>query len=156
VDNIALRSLPFFSHFVLQTGNWCPNTRLDCQFPVRNTKWLKNGKLHKAILFQFYNISQRNFVILLILWCSFKLWWNFCLNQNLVYNANGPLKRLLSCYHNLKQMTHRNIDNFIYFPYFYNETYETADNNYDIGFIVPNIQQYNHGLEDVEKHRANR
>jgi hypothetical protein len=53
-------------------------------------------------------------------------------------------------------MTHRNIDNFIYFPYFYNETYETADNNYDIGFIVPNIQQYNHGLEDVEKHRANR
>jgi hypothetical protein len=28
--------------------------------------------------------------ILLILWCSFKLWWNFCLDQNLVYNANGP------------------------------------------------------------------
>jgi hypothetical protein len=25
-----------------------------------------------------YNISQRNFGILLILWCSFKLWWNFC------------------------------------------------------------------------------
>jgi hypothetical protein len=44
-DNIALRSLPFFSHFVLQTGNWCPNTRLGCQFQVRNAKWLKNGKL---------------------------------------------------------------------------------------------------------------
>jgi hypothetical protein len=39
----------------------------------------------------FYNISQRNFGILLILWCSFKLWWNFCLDQNLVYNANDPL-----------------------------------------------------------------
>jgi hypothetical protein len=46
---------------------------LDC-----NAKWLKNGKLRKAILSAFYNISQRNFGILLILWCSFKLWWNFC------------------------------------------------------------------------------
>jgi hypothetical protein len=45
---------------------------------ICNTKWLKNGKLRKAILFAFYNISQRNFGILLILWCSFKLWWNFC------------------------------------------------------------------------------
>jgi hypothetical protein len=33
----------------------------------------------------FYNISQRNFGLLLILWCSFKLWWHFCLDQNLVY-----------------------------------------------------------------------
>ena len=32
------------------------------------------------ILSAFYNISQRNFGILLILWCSFKLWWNFCLD----------------------------------------------------------------------------
>jgi hypothetical protein len=30
-----------------------PNTRLGCQFPVRNTKWLKNGKLRKAILPHF-------------------------------------------------------------------------------------------------------
>jgi hypothetical protein len=44
------------------------------QFPVRNTKWLKNGKLCRAILSAFYNISQRNFGILLILWCSFKPW----------------------------------------------------------------------------------
>jgi hypothetical protein len=50
------------------------------QFPVRNTKWLKNGKLRRAILSAFYNISQRNFGILLILWCSFKLWWNVCLD----------------------------------------------------------------------------
>jgi hypothetical protein len=49
---------------------------------MRNTKWLKNGKFRKAILSAFYNISQRNFGILLILWCSFKLWWNFCLDQN--------------------------------------------------------------------------
>jgi hypothetical protein len=72
-------------------GNWQPNTLWGCQFRVCNTKWLKNGKLRKAILSTFYNISQRNFGILLILWCSFKLWWNFCLDQNLVYNANGPL-----------------------------------------------------------------
>jgi hypothetical protein len=81
-----------FSHFVLQTGNWCPNTRLGCQFPIRNTKWLKNGKFRKAVLSAFYNISQRNFGILLILWCSFKLWWNFCsLDQNFSYKGKGPL-----------------------------------------------------------------
>jgi hypothetical protein len=40
----------------------------------------ENCKLRKAILSAFYNISQRNFGILLILWCSFKLWWNFCLD----------------------------------------------------------------------------
>jgi hypothetical protein len=51
----------------------------------------ENWKFRKAILSAFYNISQRNFGIFLILWCSFKLWWNFCLDQNLVYNANGPL-----------------------------------------------------------------
>jgi hypothetical protein len=50
----------------------------------------ENCKLRRAILSAFYNISQRNFGILLILWCSFKLWWNFCLDQNLVCNANGP------------------------------------------------------------------
>jgi hypothetical protein len=78
-----------FSHFVLQTGNLCPN--LGCQFPMRNTKWLKNGKLCKSILSAFYNISQRNLGILLILWCSFKLWWNFCLDQNFSYKGKGPL-----------------------------------------------------------------
>jgi hypothetical protein len=40
----------------------------------------ENYKLRKAILSAFYNILQRNFRILLILWCSFKLWWNFCLD----------------------------------------------------------------------------
>jgi hypothetical protein len=40
----------------------------------------ENCKLRKAILSAFYNILQRNFGILLILWCSFKLWWNFCLD----------------------------------------------------------------------------
>jgi hypothetical protein len=68
-----------------------PNTRLGCQFPMRNTKWLKNGKLRKAILSAFYNISQRNLGILLILRCSFKLWWNFCLDQNCSYKGKGPL-----------------------------------------------------------------
>jgi hypothetical protein len=32
------------------------------------------------ILSAFYNISQRNYGILLILWCSFKLWWNVYLD----------------------------------------------------------------------------
>jgi hypothetical protein len=50
------------------------------QFPMHNTKWLKNCKLRRAILSTFYNILQRNFGILLILWCSFALWWNFCLD----------------------------------------------------------------------------
>jgi hypothetical protein len=54
------------------------NTLWGCQFPVCNAKWLKNDKLRKAILSAFYNISQRSFGILLILWCSFKLWWTFC------------------------------------------------------------------------------
>jgi hypothetical protein len=44
------------------------------QFPVRNTKWLKNGKLRRAILCAFYNTAKRNFGILLIFCCSFKLW----------------------------------------------------------------------------------
>jgi hypothetical protein len=58
-----------------------PFFRKRYQFPVRNTQWLKNGKLRRAILSAFYNISQQNFGILLILWCSFKLWWNnFCLD----------------------------------------------------------------------------
>jgi hypothetical protein len=47
---------------------------------ISNAKWLKNGKLRKVILSAFYNISQRNFGILLVLWCSFKLWWKFCLD----------------------------------------------------------------------------
>jgi hypothetical protein len=37
----------------------------------------ENYKLRKAILSAFYNILQQNFGILLILWCSFMLWWNF-------------------------------------------------------------------------------
>jgi hypothetical protein len=40
----------------------------------------ENYKLRKAILSAFYDILQRNFGILLILWCSFKLWWHFCLD----------------------------------------------------------------------------
>jgi hypothetical protein len=43
-------------------------------------KMTENCKFRRAMLSAFYNISQRNFGILLILWCSFKLWWNFCLD----------------------------------------------------------------------------
>jgi hypothetical protein len=58
-----------------------PFFRKQYQFPVRiHTKWLKNGKLLRAILSAFYNIVQQNLGLLLILWRSFKLWWNFCLD----------------------------------------------------------------------------
>jgi hypothetical protein len=47
---------------------WNFDDQTDYQFPICNTKWLKNGKLRKAnILSSFYNILQRNFGILLIL-----------------------------------------------------------------------------------------
>jgi hypothetical protein len=68
-----------------------PQHPIGLQFPMRNTKWLKNGKFRKAILSAFYNILQRNFGILLIVWCSFKLWWIFCLDQNFSYKGKGPL-----------------------------------------------------------------
>jgi hypothetical protein len=61
----------------------------DYQFPICNTKWLKNGKLRKAILSAFYNISQRNFGILLILWCSFLD--QTCLDQNFTQKGKGLL-----------------------------------------------------------------
>jgi hypothetical protein len=68
---------------------------------VCNTKWLKNGKLRRAILSAFYTISQRDFGILLILWCSFKLWWNVCLDLSrskfcsLGNRSIDPLKRTI-------------------------------------------------------------
>jgi hypothetical protein len=66
--------------FCITHGKLIPLSEKRYQLPVRNTKWLKNGKLRRAILSAFYNISQRNFGILLILWCSLKLCWNFCLD----------------------------------------------------------------------------
>jgi hypothetical protein len=62
----------------------------------------------KAILSAFYNISQRNFGILLILWCAFKLWWNFCLDQNFSYKGKGPLKMFI---HTL-QITRQHVSHF--------------------------------------------
>ena len=54
---------------------WC---HLMINFPfVMQNDW-KTANFAKAVLSAFYNISQRNFGILLILWCSFKLWWNIC------------------------------------------------------------------------------
>jgi hypothetical protein len=45
----------------------------------------------KTANFAFYKILQQNFGILLILWCSFKLGWNFCLDRNFSYKGKGPL-----------------------------------------------------------------
>jgi hypothetical protein len=60
----------------------------DNQFPICNAKWLKNGKLRKAILSACYNISQRNIGILLILWCSFV---QTCLDQNFTQKGKDLL-----------------------------------------------------------------
>ena len=43
-------------------------------FPARNANIYKICELHRAIFFSFYNISQPNFAILLILRNSFQLW----------------------------------------------------------------------------------
>jgi hypothetical protein len=61
-------------------GKLIPLSEKRYQFPLHNTKWLKNGNIRNAILSAFYNVSQRNFGIILIVRCSFKLWWNFCLD----------------------------------------------------------------------------
>jgi hypothetical protein len=52
--------------------NWYRFLKKGINFPCVMTKWLKNGKLRRAVLSTFYNISQRNIGIFLILWCSFK------------------------------------------------------------------------------------
>ena len=43
-------------------------------FPVCNTNIYKICELRRAIFSTFYNISQPNFAVLLILRCSFQLW----------------------------------------------------------------------------------
>jgi hypothetical protein len=43
-------------------------------FPARNANIYKICELHRAIFSSFYNISQPNFAILLILRNSFQLW----------------------------------------------------------------------------------
>jgi hypothetical protein len=98
-SSIALRSLPVFSHLILQKGNWYSDDQW-CKMLEFIAKWLKNRKFRKAILSAFYNISQRNFGILLILWCSFKLWWNCCrgvyLDQNFTHKVKGLFRGKMS------------------------------------------------------------
>jgi hypothetical protein len=70
-----------FQSFCITHGKLILFSESGINFPrVIHTKWLKNGKFRSAVLSAFYNILQRNFGILLILWCSFKLWWHFCLD----------------------------------------------------------------------------
>jgi hypothetical protein len=53
-----------------------------------NTKVYKICELYKAIFSAFYNISQPNIAILLILVCSFWEYTFFCQDKKLVYNGN--------------------------------------------------------------------
>ena len=74
-ENIALRSLQILYTFVLRAeipttfGPKCGRNVLGIS--ARNTKVYKIFELCKAIFSVFYNISQPNIVILLILVCSF-------------------------------------------------------------------------------------
>jgi hypothetical protein len=73
--------------------------KLIINFPfVIKYKMTENGKLRKPILSAFYNISQRNFGILLILWCSFKLsiFVQTCLDQNFTQKGKGLLRYTIS------------------------------------------------------------
>jgi hypothetical protein len=64
-------------------------------FPARNANIYKICKLHRTIFSSFYNNSQTNVAILLILRCSFQQYGNgfhsSCLDQNFVYSWNHPL-----------------------------------------------------------------
>jgi hypothetical protein len=64
--------------------NTLSDDQTDYQFPICNTKLLKNGKLRKAILSAFYNISQRNFEIS-------KLFVQAYLDQNFTHKGKGLL-----------------------------------------------------------------
>jgi hypothetical protein len=90
IKAIALRNLQFsvILYYKREIDAPTPDWAVNFLCVIQND-W-KTANFAKAILSAFYNILQRNFGILLILWCSFKLWWNCC--QNLVYNANGPLQ----------------------------------------------------------------
>jgi hypothetical protein len=90
-ENIALRNLQIlYSYkFVLRAGKCTTFGSKVVHFPVRNTKSYKICKFRRAIFSSFYNISQSNFAILLILTCSSSCGDGFCsscLDQNLVYS----------------------------------------------------------------------
>jgi hypothetical protein len=63
-------------------------------FPVRNANIYKICELHRAIFSSFYNNSQPNFAILLILRCLSSYGNGFrssCLDQNFVHSWNHLL-----------------------------------------------------------------
>jgi hypothetical protein len=51
---------------------------ISCAYSYKMTE--KRQTSQGYILSAFYNIVQQNLGILLILWRSFELWWNFCLD----------------------------------------------------------------------------
>jgi hypothetical protein len=78
-ENIALQSLQILLHFCMYT--FVLRAEIPTTFgpkmvaiSARNAKVYKICKLCKAIFSAFYNISQPNFAISLILVCSFELW----------------------------------------------------------------------------------
>jgi hypothetical protein len=64
-------------HYKWEIDNQMIKLIINFPFVIQND-WKTANFARLYILSAFYNISQQNFGILLILWCSFKLWWNFC------------------------------------------------------------------------------
>jgi hypothetical protein len=93
VENIALQSLQILCTFVLWAEIATIFSPIVVGISTRNTKVYKICKLCKAIFSAFYNISQPNFAILLILVlyalssCG-DLFASPCLVLKLVYNMN--------------------------------------------------------------------
>ena len=71
IRNIALQSLENLYTFVLRTEIPTTFGLMCAAISVRNTKVYKVCQICKAIFSTFYNISQPNFTISLILVCSF-------------------------------------------------------------------------------------
>jgi hypothetical protein len=91
-ENIALQSLQILYTFVLRAEIaiiFGPNV---VGISVRNTKVYKICELCKAMFSAFYNISEPNFAILLILVCSFQEYTFFAKIKKLVYNGNCLLQ----------------------------------------------------------------
>ena len=91
-ENIAVQSLYAFVLRAEIATIFDPNHVV--AISARNTKVYKICELCKAIFSAFYNMSQPNFAILLILVCSFREYTFFAKIKKLVYNGSCLLNAL--------------------------------------------------------------
>jgi hypothetical protein len=91
-ENIALQSSQILYTFVLRVEIAIIFGPDVVAISPRNTKVSKICELCKAMFSAFYNISEPNFAILLILVCSFGEYTFFAKTKKLVYNGNCLLQ----------------------------------------------------------------